>query len=48
MADIVRHPEQIVERNRRTIELRPELIKSLPDHLDEIDAVYAELAGRAG
>ena len=47
MASIIRDPGQVAERNARILELRGDLVKSLPQHVDEMESVYAELTGRA-
>ncbi|HVE69374.1 MAG TPA: glycosyltransferase [Solirubrobacteraceae bacterium] len=41
---VARAPEQVVERHRRVRELRPELIKPMPAHAEEMDELYRELA----
>ena len=43
MAAVIRDPAQIVGLNRSIRERRDELVKPLERHLDELDAIYAEV-----
>ena len=43
MAAVIRDPAQIVDLNRSIRERRDELVKPLERHLDELDAIYAEV-----
>ncbi len=51
LAQIIRHiiadPQQLVDRNAWILEHRSELIKSLDQHMTELDALYAELVAGA-
>jgi glycosyltransferase involved in cell wall biosynthesis len=44
MAGIVERPEQVTRLNATIRERRAELVKPMPAHAGEVDAVYAELA----
>ncbi len=46
MRDIVEHPEQVTQLNRRILAARDTIIKPMTRHTDEIDAVYRELRER--
>ena len=46
MADVIRDPAQVVRLNRSIRERRDELVKPLDRHLDELDAIYAEIVAR--
>jgi glycosyltransferase involved in cell wall biosynthesis len=47
MADIIRRPEQVPERNRWIRAHRAEIIKPFERHLDELDALYQEVIAGA-
>jgi glycosyltransferase involved in cell wall biosynthesis len=44
LLDVARAPEQVLGHHRRVVELRSELIKPMPAHAAEMDALYRELA----
>jgi len=47
MRDLIDRPEQVAELNATLRAARGSLVKSMPDHGDEIDAIYREvIAGR--
>lgn len=46
MAEIIRRPEQINELNTRLLAARGRYVKSLSDHVNEVDEVYKELTSR--
>jgi glycosyltransferase involved in cell wall biosynthesis len=48
MADVIRRPEQIPALNERILARRSELVKSLPEHAAEIDAIYADVVRERG
>ena len=43
MARIARDPGEVVALNHRVVKLRPQLVKPMSEHLDELAGVYAEL-----
>ena len=47
MAGVVRDPGQVVALNERIVARRAELVKPMATHLDEIEAVYAELIAQS-
>jgi glycosyltransferase involved in cell wall biosynthesis len=47
MLEIAEHPEQVVERHRSVVALRPRLIKSMEAHVREMEGLYAELGAAA-
>jgi glycosyltransferase involved in cell wall biosynthesis len=40
---LIDHPQEVVERHRRTVELRREIVTPFGAHLDELERVYAEI-----
>jgi glycosyltransferase involved in cell wall biosynthesis len=43
MANLIRDPTQVLEMHRRVIGARETLIRTMPDHAQEMNGIYLEL-----